>query len=327
MKRLLVFSLAVLMAMTFVSCAKPAQEKIVLNEVTHSVFYAPQYAAIKLGFFKDEGLDIELVNGGGSDKSMTAVLSGQADIGLMGPETVVYVYNEGKSDHPIVVGQLTKRDGAFLMGREPVADFRWESLECSTIIGGRKGGMPEMTLEYVLKQHGLVPSQNVTVDTSVQFNLMGGAFEGGQGDYVTLFEPTASMFEQEGKGHILAAVGEASGEVPYTAYVVSKNFLEKRPQTIQKFINAIARAQAWIRTASDEAVADAIIDFFPDTSKETLTAVAKRYREIDAWMLTPVMQPEAFERMQAIMSEAGELEKKAPFEALINNTFAEKAIK
>lgn len=326
MKRLLLVFLVLLMiTLPLLGCTKSAEEKVILNEVTHSIFYVPQYAAMTLGYFAEEGLTVEFVNGGGADKSMTALLSGQADIGLMGPEAAIYVYNEGRSDHPVVIGQLTKRDGSFLMGRSPESNFTWESLKGSTIIGGRKGGIPEMTLEYVLKQHGLVLDQDVIVDTSVQFNLMGGAFEGGMGDYVTLFEPTASMFELAGKGHILAAVGEASGEVPYTAYMVSKSFLDKRPQTVQKFLNAIAKAQKWLQTATDDEVADAIASFFPDTDKALLATVAKSYRSIDAWMQTPVMQESAFERLQTIMTEAGELEKKAPFSALVDNTFAQKA--
>ena len=197
-----------------------------LHEVTRSVFYAPQYVAISMGFFEDEGLDVRITTSGGSDKAMTALLSGQADICLAGPETGVYVYNEGKADHPLIVGQLTKRDGSFLVGRTDEPDFSWESLRGKSIIGGRAGGMPLMTLEYVLKAHGLEPGVDVDVIDSIQFNLMGGAFEGGTGDYVTLFEPTATEFERAGKGYIVANVGLASGEVPYTVYLVSQTMLQ-----------------------------------------------------------------------------------------------------
>lgn len=305
----------------------PAEKgvKLTLNEVTHSVFYAPQYAAIELGYFEDEGLELELVNGGGADKVMTAILAGQADIGLCGPEASVYVYNEGMEDHAVVIGQLTKRDGAFLVGRAPEPGFTWESLRGKSVIGGRKGGMPEMTFEYVLRQNGLEPGVDLQVDTSVQFNLMGGAFEGGQGDYVTLFEPVASTFELAGKGYVLAAVGSASGELPATAYQVKKSALEKNPGVYQRFLNAVARGQKWVAEHSPQEIAKVIKPQFPDTDEATLTMVAKRYKDIDAWMATPVVKAEAFEQLQVIMTEAGELSKKAPFAELVDNTLAEKA--
>ena len=251
-----------------------------LNEVTHSVFYAPQYVALELGFFEEEGLAIELTNGGGADKVMTAVVSGGADIGLAGPESCIYIHAQGKDDLPVVFGQLTACDGAFLMGRED-APFDWEDLRGKTIIGGRKGGVPEMTLEYVLKQHGIVPQEDAVVDTSVQFNMMAGAFTGGQGDYVTLFEPTATEVERAGHGYILCSIGEESGEIPYTAYFASQSYMTAHPEVIQGFANAIARAQQWIVDHTDREVAEAIIDQFPDTDLDTLEAVTARHRQID----------------------------------------------
>ena len=177
-----------------------------LSEVTHSVFYAPQYVAMSQGFFREEGLDVELTNGGGADKVMTAVVSGQADMSLAGPEAAIYVMNQGKEDHPVILAQLTKRDGSFLVGRTP-GPFSWDQVRGKTIIGGRAGGVPEMTLEYVLRQNGVEPQRDAVVDTSVQFNMMAGAFTGGNGDYVTLFEPTATEVEQAGKGYILCSIG------------------------------------------------------------------------------------------------------------------------
>jgi len=319
------------MAFMVVGCQEKAPEKtmdkIVLNEVTHSVFYAPMYAAISLGYFEEEGLEIELVNGGGADKSMTALLSGQADIGLMGPEAAIYVFNEGRENSAVVIGQLTKRDGSFLVGREPDEDFKWTDVAGKTIIGGRKGGVPEMTLEYVLRKNGLEPGVDVTVDTSIQFDLMGGAFEGGVGDYVTLFEPTASMFEKEGKGYILAAVGQESGEVPYTAFQTTKSYIKENPDIIRRFLKAIYRGQQWVQKASDKELAEAIVDFFPDTSIEALMMVAKSYREIDAWMDTPIMKKEAFDRLQEIIIQAGVLTEKVDFENVVDNSFAEEVVK
>ena len=227
MKKILAFLLAALMIVpALCACGKKEQTLVRLNEVTHSVFYAPQYVAMSQGFFEAEGLKVELTNGGGADKVMTAVVSGQSDIGLAGPEASIYVYNQGKEDHTQIIAQLTKRDGSFLVGRSD-GEFSWEDLRGKTVIGGRKGGVPEMTLEYVLRQHGLTPGVDVTVDTSVQFNMMAGAFTGGQGDYVTLFEPTATQVEAAGQGYVLTSIGLESGEIPYTAYFANISWLEK----------------------------------------------------------------------------------------------------
>ncbi len=326
MKKYISLLALALALIALLGCAPSSENtKLVLNEVTHSVFYAPLYAAIELGYFAEQGLEIELVNGGGADRVMTAVLSGQADIGLCGPEAGVYVYNEGQEDYAVVIGQMTKRDGQFLVGRQPEPDFNWENLRGKSIVAGRKGGMPEMTLEYVLRQNGLEPHVDLEVDTSVQFNLMGGAFEGGMGDYVTLYEPTASAFEQAGKGYILAAVGTASGELPATAFQVRKSLLESNPDVYQRFLNAIAKAQKWCQENTAEEIGRVIKPQFPDTDEATLTMVTERHKEIDAWMATPVVKQETFEHMQEIMTQAGELDKKAPFEALVDNSLAEKA--
>lgn len=297
-----------------------------LHEVTRSVFYAPQYVAISMGFFEDEGLDVRITTSGGSDKAMTALLSGQADICLAGPETGVYVYNEGKADHPLIVGQLTKRDGSFLVGRTDEPDFSWESLGGKSIIGGRAGGMPLMTLEYVLKAHGLEPGVDVDVIDSIQFNLMGGAFEGGTGDYVTLFEPTATEFERAGKGCIVANVGLASGEVPYTVYLVSQTMLQQDAAFVESFLRAVYRAQRWIATASDREVAEAMEPFFPDASIESLMIVANSYRATDSWKQDPIMQEADYERMLDIIEEAGELSARPDFAALVDNSIAERIV-
>ncbi len=297
-----------------------------LHEVTRSVFYAPQYVAISMGFFEDEGLDVRITTSGGSDKAMTALLSGQADICLAGPETGVYVYNEGKADHPLIVGQLTKRDGSFLVGRTDEPDFSWESLRGKSIIGGRAGGMPLMTLEYVLKAHGLEPGVDVDVIDSIQFNLMGGAFEGGTGDYVTLFEPTATEFERAGKGYIVANVGLASGEVPYTVYLVSQTMLQQDAAFVESFLRAVYRAQRWIATASDREVAEAMEPFFPDASIESLMIVANSYRATDSWKQDPIMQEADYERMLDIIEEAGELSARPDFAALVDSSIAERIV-
>ena len=329
MKKILAFILAVLMMVpALCACGKADKKTVVrLNEVTHSVFYAPQYVALSQGFFAEEGLQVELINGGGADKVMTAVVSGQSDIGLAGPEASIYVYNQGKADHTQIIAQLTKRDGSFLVGRSD-GTFSWEDLRGKTIIGGRKGGVPEMTLEYVLRQHGLTPGVDVTVDTSVQFNMMAGAFTGGQGDYVTLFEPTATQVEAAGQGYVLTSIGQESGEIPYTAYFANVSWLRENADTAQRFVNAIAKAQKWVQEHTDREVAQAIIDQFPDTSLDELETVTARHRQIDAWNATPVMEQHALERLETVMEQAGELSRAewVPFDQLVNNTFAQKAI-
>lgn len=300
--------------------------KVRLNEVTHSVFYAPQYVAIQEGFFAEQGLDVELTNGGGADKVMTAVLTDQSDIGLAGPEASIYVMNQGKENHPVVFAQLTKRDGSFLVGRKDEA-FSFDLLRGKTILGGRAGGVPEMTLEYVMKQNGIVPGKDATVDTTVQFNMMAGAFTGGNGDYVALFEPTATELEKAGKGYVLTSIGKESGEIPYTAYFASQSYLTQHKDTVQKFTNAVAKGQAYVQVHTAAEVAASIAGQFPDTDLETLTAVVQRYKDIDAWNTTPVMKKESLERLETVMETAGELAHSdwVNFEELVDNSFANAA--
>ncbi len=321
---LLLFSLVIMLILP--GCGTKELKEITLNEVTHSIFYSPQYIAINKGFFEEEGLKVTLVHGAGADKVMTAVLSGHADIGFSGPEACIYVHNEGKDDYGVVFAQLTKRDGSFLVARQPAPTFKWEDVRGKFIIGGRKGGVPLMTLEYVLKDNNLYPGKDVEVDTSIQFALMGGAFISGMGDYVTLFEPVASTFEKEGTGYIVASMGEASGEIPYTAYYAKKSYIEKNPDVIQSFTNGIYKAQQWIENSSDREVAEAIMDSFPDTDIDILETVVKRYKEQDTWSKTPVMKEESFNRLQEVMKEAGELMEFAPFSEVVDNSFAQKAI-
>ena len=311
-----------------VGCRPETTETTVirLNEVTHSVFYAPLYAAMSLGYFEDAGLSVELTNGGGADKVMTAVLTGLSDIGLAGPEACIYVYNQRKDDYPRLFAQLTMRDGSFLFGRtnEP---FSWEQLRGKTIIGGRVGGMPEMTLEYVMKQNGVIPHVDAVVDTTVQFNMMAGAFTGGNGDYVTLFEPTATELQNAGKGYILASMGQESGEIPYTAFFASQTYLKDNAATVQAFTDAIARALTFVREAPPADIAAAVAGQFPDTDLAVLTTVAERYQQSDVWNDSPVMKQESLERLEAVMEEAGELSRDqfADFDKLVDNSFAQKA--
>ena len=327
MKKLAAICLALaLVAGVLTGCAADGGglTKIKVSEVAHSVFYAPQYVAMSQGFFAEEGLDVELLNGGGADKVMTSVLTNEVQIGLAGPEACIYVHLEGSEDAPKVFAQLTNCDGAFLVGRTD-EDFSWENLRGKAIIGGRKGGVPEMTLEYVMKQNGVVPHVDAMVDTSVQFNMMAGAFTGGNGDYVALFEPTATEVELAGQGYILCSIGAESGEIPYTAYFASQSYMKEHYDVVQKFTNAIAKGQQWVENHTDLEVAQAIQDQFPDTDLAVLEQVAARYRAIDAWKTVPTMEAEDFERLMDVMEEAGELEARVNFDQFVTNEFAEKA--
>lgn len=328
--RILCIGLSILLAVPFLfGCSKEEEKKAVkvtLCEVTHSIFYAPQYAAMNLGYFEEEGIEIELSNGQGADKVMSAVLSDNVDIGFAGPEASIYVYNEGKEDHTQVFALLTQRDGSFLVAREPDPDFSWDKLKGKHILPGRKGGVPYMALEYVIRSHGLDPYQDMTLDNSIQFALMAGAFTGGTGDYVTLFEPTASMLEAEGKGYIVASVGAEAGEIAYTGYFAKKSFMKENPDLIESFTRAIYRGQQWVAIHSAEEIAEAVAPSFPDTDVELLTIVAQRYKDIDAWRDNPVLEKETFELLQNVMTSAGELSKPAPYDNVVNNTFAEEVI-
>ena len=300
-----------------------ALETINVSEVTRSVFYAPQYVAINNGFFEKNGIKIELTTSAGADAVMTSVLANQVEIGFAGPEASIYVYNEGKEDYCQVFAQMTKKDGSLLVSKNPNDNFKWTDVKGTTIIPGRKGGVPFMTLEYVLKQNGINPETDVVLDDSIKFDLMAGAFTAGDAEYVTLFEPTASLTELEGKGYVVASVGEAAGEIPYTAYFAKKSYIEENRNIIQGFTNAIYEGEQWVKNHSSREIAEAIQSFFPDTDIELLERAIQSYKDIDAWNETPVLKQESFNKLQEVMTLAGELTDKAPYEKIVNNEFAE----
>ena len=257
--------------------------------------------------FEEEGLDIELINGKGR-QMYDCSISGEADIAFMG-EASVYVYNQGRDDYAINFAQLTQKDGSFLVAREPDPDFTFNKLKGREIIGGRKGGMPEMTLEYVLKKHGLIPGIDVNVRTDIQFDVMAGAFVGGEGDYVALFEPVAATLEKEGKGYVVASIGKEAGYIPYTCYSTTKSILEKDPNMVQSFTNAIYKGMLWVQNHSTEEIAKAVKPQFPDTDDEILIALIDRYREQDSWKPDLIITEEGLNHMMDIMEMAGELTK------------------
>ena len=292
-------------------------EKITVAEVAHTIFYAPQYIAISQGFFEEEGLEIELLLTPGADKVTAAVLSGDVQIGFSGSEACIYVYNAGEKDYLKTFAQLTQKDGSFLVSREKYEDFTLDDLRGKSVIGGRKGGMPEMTFEWALRQNGIDPVNDLDIDTSVAFAAMSGAFIGGQGDFVTLFEPNATQVENQGFGYVVASIGELGGVVPYTSYSARISYIEENPEIIEKFTRAIQKGLDYVHDHSDEEVANAIIEFFPDTSMNDLVEVIARYRSIDAWPTTTDFKEDSFYHLQDIMKAAGELDSTVKYEDLI----------
>lgn len=322
----LIISLLTLSIIAFTACAKTDDDVIRLNEVTHSVFYAPLYVAINKGYFEEYGIKIELTNGGGADKSMTAVISGQADVGLMGPEAAVYVKTGGSNNYPVVFGQLTKCDGAFLIGRKAEPDFKWGDLKGKEIIGGRKGGMPAMSLEHALNKNNLVVGTDLTLNYDVQFDLITAAFEGGTGDYCTMFEPNASQYESLGKGYIVASVGKEAGEIPYTCFMATKEYISANPEKITGFMKAVIKGIDFVINGNPDEIAEALKPSFPTTDDALLKKSVESYKAINAYMTNPVMTEESFEHMLDILEESGSITQRIAFSDVIDNSIAEKIL-
>ena len=296
--------------------------KVKVGEVTHSVFYAPQYVAHALGYFEDEGLDVEITLISGADKVTAAVLSGDVNIGFCGSEATIYVYNQGEKDYLVNFAGLTKRDGSFLVARNKYDNFKLTDLVGKDIIGGRKGGMPEMTLEWALRQNGIDPKKDVNIDTSIAFAAMGGAFIGGTGDFVSLFEPQALEMEQQGLGYVVASIGELGGVVPYTAYNAKKSYIAENKDVISGFTKAIQKGLDYVHNESSEKIAEVIIDYFPDTSMNDLVSIVNRYKSIDSWFDTTKISEKDFEHVEEIAETAGELTKRAPYDKLVDTSFS-----
>lgn len=299
-------------------------KKIKVAEVTHSVFYTPQYLAHALGYFSDEGLDVEIILTPGADKVTAAVLSGDVQIGFCGSEATIYVYNGSEDDYLVNFAGLTKRDGSFIVSRKKTDNFDISMLKDSYIIGGRKGGMPEMTLEYILRKHNIDPKKDIKIDTSIAFAAMQGAFIGGTGDYVTLFEPNALAVEKNNFGYVVASLGELGGEVPYTVYNAKKSYIENNKDVIKGFSRAIQKGIDYVKNHSSEDIAKVILNYFPDVSLSDLTLIVDRYKNIDSWYDTTLITEENFNHVQEIMESAGELTKKAPYDKLVDTRFSQK---
>lgn len=339
-KVLSAFLVAVLAASVLAGCAKEETgssesdkkeetrlTKVTLNEVAHSIFYAPMYVAVEEDYFKDEGIDLELVTGFGADKTMTAVLSGQADIGFMGSESSIYTYNEGAKDYVVNFAQLTQRAGNFLVSREPIEDFSWEDLKGKTVLGGRKGGMPEMVFEYILKQNDIDPEKDVMINQNIDFGSTAAAFSGGQGDFTVEFEPGATTLEAAGKGYVVASLGKESGYVPYTAFSAKKSYLAEHPDLIQSFTDALQKGMDYVNTHTPEEIAKVIQPQFKENDLETITTIVSRYYEQKTWKEDLIFNQDSFELLQDILEDAGELDSRTPYEDLVTTEFAKKAAK
>ena len=328
MKKFIIILLAIGLIITGIFVFKPKKEetsltKVKVAEVTHSIFYAPQYIAHSLGYFEEEGLAVEIILTSGADKVTAAVLSGDVQIGFCGSESTIYVYNGGQEDYLINFAGLTKKDGSFLVAREKTDNFKLEDLKGKHIIGGREGGMPAMTLEYALNING-IKSDETNIDTSIDFASMSGAFIGGTGDYVALFEPTASELEKEGYGHIVASIGELGGNVPYTTYNAKKSYIQQNPDVIKGFTKAIQKSLDYVHNHTSEEIAKNIKDYFPDTSDEDLITIVQRYKDIDSWYDTTYISEDDFKHIQEIVKNAGQLDENAPYSKLVNNEYTEK---
>lgn len=304
---------AIVVPLSAAGCSTKNEKVIKINEVTHSVFYAPLYLADALGYFEDEGYEIELANGGGADNTMAAVLSGGADIGFCGPEAAIYVAIGGSDDQPMVFGQLTKRDGSFLVGRNPEPNFEWSNLTGKQVLAGRQGGVPAMTFEYVLHTGNI----GATINYGVDFNNMTAAFESGIADYCTMFEPVASNYQAAGKGYIVASVGEYSGEIPYTCFIAKRSFINKNGEKIDALLRAVTRAIKYINTADTETVAQKIQSYFANTTVESLKTSLESYKRIDAWVTNMAMKEDAFTKLQDVIELAGELDRRVAFNDVV----------
>lgn len=330
MKRRLIAVLlvATILTLGLSGCKKDTDlTKITLNEVAHSIFYAPQYVALEEGYFKDEGLDVTLVTGFGADKTMTAVLSGDAEIGFMGSEASIYVYNEGAKDYVVNFAQLTQRAGNFLVSREPVTDFRWADLKGKTVIGGRAGGMPQMVLEYILKMNGIDIQKDLTIIQNIDFGVTGEAFASGTGDYTIEFEPTATLLEKNGDGKVVASLGVESGLVPYTSYSAKKSYIEENGDTIQKFTNALQRGIEYVNTHTPEEIGKIIAPQFPEMSEEDVIAIVTRYHEQNTWKEDLIFEEESLTLLYNILEEAGVITERPPYADIINTDYAKEALK
>ena len=329
MKKILCSLLIMMMFCSmFTACGKDSKmEKVQLTEVAHSIFYAPMYVAIEEGYFAEEGIDLELVNGLGADKTMTAVLSGEAQIGFMGSEASVYVYNEGAEDYVVNFAQLTQRAGNFLVSREQEPDFKITDLKVKTVLGGRKVGMPKMLFEYILKKYGMDPEKDLDIITNIDFGMTAQAFAGGSGEYTVEFEPSATALEKEGSGYVVASLGIESGYVPYTAFSAKKSYMEENPEVIEGFVKALQKGMDYVNTHTPEEIGEIIQPQFAETDRETLVTIITRYYEQDSWKENLVFEEESFTLLLDILESAGELEKRPPYEDLVDNTYAKDAVK
>ncbi|WP_042143051.1 ABC transporter substrate-binding protein [Paucisalibacillus sp. EB02] len=322
-KLIAVFSVLALLLLS--ACSSDSETTTIkIGEVTRSLFYAPQYVAIEKGFFEEEGLNVELQTTWGGDKTMTALLSDGIDVALVGSETSIYVYAQDSKDYAVNFAQLTQTDGTFLVAKEEKPDFKWEDLKDSNFLGQRKGGMPQMVGEFVLKNHGIDPHNDLSLHQNIDFANIPGAFLSGDYEYVQLFEPTASVFEKEGNGYVVASFGEESGHVPYTVFMAKQSYIDDNQENIEKFTRAIYKAQHWVQETDSAEIAETIQQYFEDVDLDILTSSIERYKSQGSFATDPILDEEEWNNLKDIMNEAGELpEGEIPYEELVNTEIAE----
>lgn len=333
MKKILcLFLMTIIIMSSLAGCGKQSGKSstsdstpVVLNEVAHSIFYAPMYVAIEEGYFAEEGIDLTLITGFGADKTMTALLTGEADIGFMGSESTIYTYKEGASDYAVNFAQLTQRAGNFLVSREPIDNFSWDMLTGKDVLGGRAGGMPEMVFEFILKKNGIDPANDLSIDQSIDFGSTAAAFSGGQGDFTVEFEPHATSLESKGDGYVVASLGEDSGYVPYTAFSAKKSYIAENPEVIQSFTNALQKGMDYVQSHSPSEIAQVIAPQFKETDLDTITTIVERYASQDTWKDDLIFEEDSFNLLQNILEEAGELDGRVPYADLVDTTYAQNA--
>ena len=292
--------------------------KIRVAEVTHSPFYTPFYVAIENGYFKEEGLDIELVLTPGADKVSAAVLSNDVEIGFAGPEASIYVYNGGEEDYIISFAGLTKRDGQFILAREATDNFKLEDLYNKEILVGRKGGMPSLNFLNALKKSNIDPKK-ININYSVEFAALSGSFIGGIGNYVNLFEPTATKLTKDNLGYVVASIGLMSGEVPYTALNARKSFINNNEDVIRKFTKALNKGIKYTLENNETEIAKVILKQFPDSSLNDLSVIIKRYKDYDCFLDSTYISEKSFENLEDIMIDNDLLKSYVPYSDLIKN--------
>lgn len=301
--------------------------KIRYNEVVRSILYAPAYVAMSKGMFEAAGLDIAMTTANGGDKSMAALISGAADIALMGPEAAIYVLT---SDSPVkarIFCGLTSTDGFMLVGRNKVDKFDWSMLKGKDVLGFRPGSTPLLFFEAAMRKNGIDPLKDVKLANNVGVPARVGSWLAGQNQYAIFVEPDASQLELDGKAHYLASIGETVGYADYTCFMATDKYMHDHADIIQSWTDAIYKAQQWTAAAPAAEIAAMLAPYFPGIAMPALTLAAQRYQRLKIWKSTPVIEAPAIDKFQDILVEGNVLEpgKRVKFAELVISEFVSKA--